>query len=90
MSDEPFYTIVGEWPWQSFLFHRPTPAPPPVVVAPPKKWRLVDYVADGANLSRGKARKFIVLGRVKVDCVVETNPDRIVLSTVEVELCTGG
>lgn len=88
MSDRPFFTVVGEWPWQFLIYHTPAPKPPPPPPKPkPKQWRLVDWLAEDTGLSRGKARRAIMDGRVKVDDVVETNADIMVPGTAKVELC---
>lgn len=88
MSDAPFLTVVGEWPWQFVVRHVPRPwprAPPPKPA--PRTYRLVDWVAEDVGLSRGKARRAIVDGRVKVDDVVETDADRVLPGSSKVELC---
>lgn len=91
MSDAPFFTVVGEWPWQFLIYHTPTPRPKPPPPKPPKPpeklWKLVDWLAEDTGLSRGKARRAIVLGRVKVNDVVELDADRMLPGSSKVELC---
>lgn len=85
---KPFFTIVGEWPWQWFIYHTPAPDPiPPPPKPKPKQYRLVDWVAEDTGLSRGKARREIANGHVKVDDVVEMDADRMLLGSAKVELC---
>lgn len=85
MSDAPFFTIVGVWPWQWVIYHTPTKRKQTLLPAPPKEpekvWRLVDLMAEQLGFSRGKARKEVQLGRVLVDDKVELNADRSLTST---------
>jgi len=61
--------------------------PPP---EPLPQWKLVDALAEGAQISRGKARKEIAAGRVLVDGVVEYDADRMLSGDVEVEWRSDG
>lgn len=92
MSDQPFFTIVGEWPWQLIVYHTPTPRPSPPLPSlpkpPEKTWKLVDAVADQLGLSRGKVRTEVQRGHVVVDSVVEMDADRMLTSQNEVEWTT--
>ncbi len=86
-----FMTVVGTWPWQWVVRvepqARPTPPPPRPPAPPPRLWKLVDWIAEDAGLSRGKARRAIALGRVRVDDVVELDADRMLPGSSKVELC---
>lgn len=76
------------WRWTSCLPTSvvSTPSAPPVVEE--KLYRLVDWVAEDVGISRGKARRAIVDGKVSVDGEVETDPDRMLPGTCEVVLCS--
>ena len=91
MSNPPFFTVVGEWPWQFVIYPTPTPRPKPPPPKPPKPpektWKLVDWLAEDTGLSRGKARREIANGHVKVNDVVELNADRMLPGSSKVELC---
>jgi hypothetical protein len=94
MSDRPFFTLVGEWPCQTLLYHTPTPwkqppLPKPVVVLPvEKQWKLVDWLAEDTGLSRGKIRKAVARGLVTVDGVIELDADRTLSGIAQVVMCS--
>lgn len=91
----------GAWPWSwpadlldALVPSRPrldAPKPAPKPPQPePRRWKLVDALADGASLSKTKARWEITRGCVLVDGQVETDADRMLSSDAEVEWISGG